>query len=231
MHRILIHIVLALCIVLGLTAQENKSVKIRNVAIFVYDGVDILDLAAPGEIFSNVVIQTTDRNKYKVFNVYLVSLDNKHVKSKGFLSINPNFTVFDCPKPDIVVIPGGEIESMVNNYKFNKWLKYSTPQCCSIIGIGTGTYALANAGLLDDHHAAVWDGADEVFKKAFPNVKLDHNVIFTESENMYTTAGSAGSIELCLHVVRKLYGRYAASNVAEYINYRSWNDSSDLFKK
>lgn len=231
MHRILIHIVLVTCLISGLTAQENKSVEIRNVAIFVYDGVDILDFAAPGEIFSNVVIQTTERNQYKVFNVYLVSLDNKQIKSKGFVNIIPNFTIFDCPKPDIVVVPGGEIENMVNNYKFNKWLKYSTPQCCSIIGIGTGTYALANAGLLDGHHAAVWDGADEVFNKAFPDVELDYKVNFTESNNIYTTAGSAGSIELCLHVVRKLYGNYAASNVAEYINYKAWSDSSDLFNK
>ncbi len=56
----------------------------------------ILDFAGPSEVFAST----------EGFNVYTVSLTNEPLVSQGFIKIMPTYSLSDCPKPDIVVLPG-----------------------------------------------------------------------------------------------------------------------------
>ena len=52
----------------------------RNVAVFVHDGVELLDFAGPAEVFA-----AADRRR--AFNVYTVAADDKEIVSQGFLTV------------------------------------------------------------------------------------------------------------------------------------------------
>jgi transcriptional regulator GlxA family with amidase domain len=78
----------------------------------------------------------------------------------------------------------------------------------------TGAFVLAEAGLLDGRPATThWADADE-FRQRFPNVRLDPSVLYVDDGDVLTSAGSAASIDLAVHVVQRDYGSAIANRVA-----------------
>ena len=73
---------------------------LRNVAILIFDEVEVLDFAGPFEVFS-VPGRTRE---VKPFNVYTVAEHKGEVLARNSLSVNPRCTIHDCPPADIVVI-------------------------------------------------------------------------------------------------------------------------------
>lgn len=73
-------------------SETVSSFTPKNVAILLYDGVELLDFAGPGEVF-----QQAEFNGNKAFNVYTVGVDTKEINSQGFLKIITQYTIDDCP--------------------------------------------------------------------------------------------------------------------------------------
>jgi AraC family transcriptional activator FtrA len=83
-----------------------------------------------------------------------------------------------------------------------------------IVSICSGAFALADAGLLDDRQATThWRYAD-VFRSRFPRVKLDPDVLYVADDPIFTGAGSAAGLDLCLHLIRLDHGSAVANSVA-----------------
>jgi transcriptional regulator GlxA family with amidase domain len=83
-----------------------------------------------------------------------------------------------------------------------------------IASICTGAFLLAAAGLLDGRTATThWISADD-FRSLYPQVRLDPDVLYTDDEQVLTSAGEAAGIDLCLHLVRKDHGSAVANEVA-----------------
>ena len=77
---------------------------IRNVAILVFDNVEVLDFAGPFEIFA----VTGQRNGGEApFNVYTVAEKPGTISARNNLIVQPHYTIDNCPPPDLFVIPGG----------------------------------------------------------------------------------------------------------------------------
>ncbi|MEM6597552.1 MAG: DJ-1/PfpI family protein, partial [Cyanobacteria bacterium P01_C01_bin.69] len=74
----------------------------RNIAILIFDDVEVLDFAGPFEVFSI----TGKRDNADPFNVYTVA-EKAPVLARNQLSINPHYLLSDCPTPDILIVPGG----------------------------------------------------------------------------------------------------------------------------
>ena len=86
-----------------------------------------------------------------------------------------------------------------------------------IISLCTGAFALAGAGLLDGRRATThWAECDE-FARRHPNVTVDPGVLFVDEGDILTSAGSAASIDLCLHVVRQDHGTEIATQLARQL--------------
>lgn len=76
----------------------------RNVAILIFPEVEVLDFCGPFEVFG-----VTGRNESEPpFNVYTVAESRDPVLARNGLSINPAYTLEDCPPPDLLIVPGGE---------------------------------------------------------------------------------------------------------------------------
>lgn len=83
-----------------------------------------------------------------------------------------------------------------------------------VVSICTGAFVLAAAGLLDGHRATThWQVAD-AFRRMFPRVELDPDVLFVEDGRMLTSAGAASGVDICLHLVRQDHGSELANKVA-----------------
>ncbi|MBF6329692.1 GlxA family transcriptional regulator [Nocardia transvalensis] len=93
-----------------------------------------------------------------------------------------------------------------------------------IVSICTGAFVLAAAGLLDGRRATThWAFADD-FRRLFPRVRLDENLLFVEDGNFCTAAGLAAGIDLCLHLLRTDHGSEVANRVARYCVVPPWRE-------
>src|SRR5438477_1244646 len=75
----------------------------RSVAVLLYDDVEVLDFAAPFEVFS-VAGRRHDRD---IFNVFTVSQHVKTIQARNGLRVVPRYSMRRCPPANVVVIPGG----------------------------------------------------------------------------------------------------------------------------
>jgi AraC family transcriptional regulator, transcriptional activator FtrA len=83
-----------------------------------------------------------------------------------------------------------------------------------VMSICTGAFVLAAAGLLNGKRATThWQFAD-AFRKMYPKVELDRNVLYVDEGSVLTSAGSAAGVDACLHVVRQDYGVETANLIA-----------------
>lgn len=77
--------------------QKLVAVKsLTHVAVVLYDGVDLFDVAGPSEVFASA----------GGFFVYTISENGRPIRSGG-LEVEPDFGIKECPWPDVLVIAGG----------------------------------------------------------------------------------------------------------------------------
>ena len=94
----------------------------RNLAILLFDDVEVLDFAGPFEVFST----SRDHNdgQTALFNVYTVAEKAGPVIARNGLSINPTHTIDTCPPPDILLVPGGHgTRAVIGNADLLAWIQ------------------------------------------------------------------------------------------------------------
>jgi len=83
-----------------------------------------------------------------------------------------------------------------------------------VVSICTAAFVLAAAGLLDGRKATThWQVAD-AFRRRYPHIDLDPDVLFVDDGRILTSAGAASGVDICLHLVRTDHGSELANAVA-----------------
>ena len=201
--------------------RTQTPAKKRNVAIFIHNGVEILDFAGPSEVFAS-----TDG-----FNVYTVSLSKEPIISQGFIKVTPNYSLTDCPKADIVVLPGGDTGPFIENKLLIDWIKNAATHAEVMLSVCTGAGLLAKAGLLDGKQATTFHSYIQKLQRATPKAKILSDTRFVDNGQIVTTAGVSAGIDGALHVVARLKGQAIATQTARYMEYDKWKADQGLIVK
>ena len=198
------------------TVRMDGSMKRRNVAIFVFDDVEVLDFAGPYEVFA----VSDELHDHSLFNVYAVAEHRTAVEAKNQLSLNPSYEFSDCPKPDILVIPGGDgTKSLLANKNVIGWIRKSSQTAEMVLSICTGSLLLAKAGILDGLQATTHHTALELLSRLAPQTKIVSNTRYVDNGSVVTSAGVSTGIDMCLYVVGKLAGEEAAAKTVKNMEY------------
>jgi transcriptional regulator GlxA family with amidase domain len=187
----------------------------RKVAILIYDGIYLLDFCGPLEIFNDTMLNDTT----SAFEVYTVAPFNAGIRAHTNTVIIPTYSIDNCPKPDILVIPGGDLNLSKNNKKIYDWIKETSANSEITLSVCTGAFILADLGLLDGLDATTWYGATSRLQKLYPKIKVQSGKRYTDNGKIITTAGVSAGIDGALYLVGKLYGRETAFKTAKYIEY------------
>ncbi|MGZ6098579.1 MAG: DJ-1/PfpI family protein [Myxococcaceae bacterium] len=196
------------------SAEGARPWARRNVAIVVYDQVEILDFAGPMEVF------TAAGNG--AFRVFTVAPTHAPVLSQGVLTIRPEFSVDDSPAPDILVLPGGDSRGFSRSEAGMAWVRKVAGQNELSMSVCSGAFILARLGLLDGRPATTHWGAVPRLRSAFPKVQVQTGVRFVDTGRIVTTAGVSAGIDGALHVVQRLLGDDVAWETARYMQYDAW---------
>ena len=171
------------------------SDKQRNVAIFIFDDVEVLDFAGPFEVF-NVTSEVIDPAP---FNTYTVALTEEPIKARGKLSINPHYSIDNCPTPDIILLPGGDgRRHLMKNERVLSWITKNIDNLENLLSVCTGAFYIAHAGLLNGLSATTHHGAFPEFKETFPDVTLIEDKRYVENGKIVTAGGISAGIDMLL---------------------------------
>jgi transcriptional regulator GlxA family with amidase domain len=224
-------IALAATLVLGFThtgaqADSEASPYTMNVAIVIYEGVEVLDFAGPAEVFAAASGYGAN-GREKAFNCYTVSKKRASLVSQGFIDVTPDYSIADCPKPDIIVLPGGSSQRVVDDKEWMAWVKSAGGDAEQILTVCTGAFIAGGAGFLDGADVTTWYNAVPSLAEKFPNARVQPGRRYIDNGKLITTAGVSAGIDGSLHLVARLLGRYVADRTAEYMEYK-WTPESYL---
>ncbi|HYM61756.1 MAG TPA: DJ-1/PfpI family protein [Thermoanaerobaculia bacterium] len=197
----------------------------RNVAIVIYKRAEPLDWAGPFEVYNNAGGLGQLGGK-AAFNVYTVSTKKEPVDLQG-LHVVPNYTIDDAPKPDILVIPGGASQNLVDDAALFAWTTKAAREAEIAQSVCTGAFVLAKAGLLDNLEVTTHYASIDRLAKAYPRAKVIDGRRFIDNGNVVTTAGISAGIDGSLHLVARLLGRRVADQVARAMEYH-WTPDAYL---
>jgi len=186
-----------------------------NVAIVLWPGVELLDFAGPGEVFA----AARHKNETAAFRVYTVAATTDPIVSQGFVRITPEFSIKNCPKPEIVVLPGGGTRAALGDDELIEWIESVAPRAQVMLSVCTGAFLLHRAGLLDGLEATTHWGSIESLRERATKTKIHEGTRFVDNGRIIASAGVSAGIDSSLHVVARLLGDQEAKATARYMEY------------
>jgi AraC family transcriptional activator FtrA len=135
--------------------------------------------------------------------------------TNGDWSINTPWTLDDIGDVDTLIVPVWPGHGEPTSPEVLGRIREAHERGARIVSVCSGAFLLAEAGLLDGRRATThWVYAAELARQ-YPKVEVDPNVLFVEAgDRIYTSAGTAAGIDLCLHLVRLDHGAEVANALA-----------------
>jgi transcriptional regulator GlxA family with amidase domain len=180
--------------------------RVERVVVLALDGVYPFELGIPSRIFGAA------DGRYEVLTC---SVDGQPVRSCADFTIGVEHGPEVLATADTVVVA-----SMTPSHipaelppEVAAALARIRPDA-RIVSICTAAFVLAAAGLLDGRRATTHWQVTDAFRRRYPHVDLDPDVLFVHDGRILTSAGAASGVDVCLHIVRTDHGSELANAVA-----------------
>ncbi|MCS5718311.1 DJ-1/PfpI family protein [Herbiconiux sp. CPCC 205763] len=179
------------------------------VAVLVYDGVKLLDVAGPTEVFAEANRLGAD------YRVTLVSPTGADVTtSLGIRIAVDGGPDLDTP-PQTFLIAGGDIyPRTVVPPELAAAAETLSNGADRVASICTGAFILAATGLLDGKRATTHWKVATTLAAQYPTTRVEPDAIYVRDGSTYTSAGVSAGIDLALALVEEDYGPDLTREVA-----------------
>lgn len=168
------------------------------------------------------LIARINHPKTSKLKLEVVSLDSTNIQLNAGLEILCKNSLKDITRSDIIILPAmwGNPRGVVKKYpEFLEWLRKAALEDPLICAVGTGSYFLAEAGLLEHKTATTHWYYFNQFENTYPNVELKRERFITKSGNIYCT-GSVNSVrDVMLHIIEQHYGEHVANQVSSHFTH------------
>ena len=194
----------------------TRTTDRRQIDVFIYNGMNLLDVAGPVQAFSTA----KDGNHYAYKHRYL-SLDGAPITACCGMRVHADAALGQAGCQSDLLVPGGNgVDHYLSNSNIQKALsEYASEDINNrIISICSGALLLADAGLLDGMEATTHWGREAQSRAQFPHVDWNLDKIYiapeTREKQIYTSAGVTTGIDLALSIIAQDLGAKAALEVA-----------------
>jgi transcriptional regulator GlxA family with amidase domain len=182
-----------------------------KLGIPVYQGVNLLDVAGPLEMFYWA-------GRSNALETVLVSADGLGVTSMNGVRFEPHASFAQTPALDILWVPGGNPDALATimtnpNSPYLQYLRQIAAGAKWVCSVCEGALLLARAGLLDGHAATTHWAFVECLRR-FPAIAVDTtHQRFVVSGNRLTGGGISSGLDEALELVSLLFGAESAKDV------------------
>jgi len=193
--------------------QHLQNSKPKRVAILVYPDLCTFEFGCAVELFA-----LPRPNIHNWYQTDIIALQAESVNAVGGFQVNSNITLSQengFKEYDMVVIAGWSgVDFHVPEILIHSLQAFHL-NGGTLLSFCGGAFVLASTGLLNHKTATThWHYQDQ-FIEMYPQIDFQKNVLYTEEERLYTSAGSASALDLGLHIIRKDYGASIANEVAK----------------
>jgi len=196
----------------------------RTIVFVAYSNMGLLDHTGAQTVFYAANHYLTQRG-LPGYTLHTASLEGEPVPTAEGLVVQTRcLSELSQSTIDTVIVPGSPDirQAMADNVALVQWLRLASTHARRTASVCSGTFLLAQAGLLDGLRVAThWLMAD-MFERLFPQIELDREAIFVQQGSKWTSAGISAGIDLALAMVEADCGREMAMQVARrmVVHYR-----------
>lgn len=175
-----------------------------KLAFIVPSTVELLDLAGPVQVFTEAQFYgfegVVEFYSYQKEPVTTAGIAFGNVASYAKASLGPG---------DFLFVPGMSFdyvcgETFKAENSFFGWLKEQADKKVNVCSICNGAFALGEAGLLDGRECTTHWRRTEELQARFPKAKVLDDVLYVQSDNIFTSAGISAGIDLALGILEQL---------------------------
>lgn len=188
----------------GSTTRQGR--RHRVVTVLGHDAVPF-ELAVTAEVFGE------ERPEFGAewYDWRLVALHADPVPTSGFTITSP-YGLDELTTADTIIVVA--MAESARTPELLDHLRAAHARGARMVSLCTGAFVLADAGLLDGRRATThWMHAERLARE-HPEIDVDPSVLYVDNGDVLTSAGTASSIDLCLHIVRLDHGAEIANQLA-----------------
>ena len=188
----------------------------RTLVFLAYPQMGLLDLTGAQTVFWAATKAMVERG-LPGYVVHTASLAGGLMPTAEGLSVDTlPLAQFDPAALDTLIVPGAPAiqQALAANTDLVDWLRHASTRARRTASVCSGTFLLAQAGLLQGRRAATHWAMCDMLKRGFPSIDVDMDAIFVQQGNVWTSAGVSAGIDLALALVEADCGRHVALQVA-----------------
>jgi transcriptional regulator GlxA family with amidase domain len=203
---------------LTMNPKPDSIDKTRLVVLIGFDGVAALDITGPHEVFA-LAAKLSQSNAKAPYRLMLLAEKAGPFRTVSGLNLvaEASWRNFSETSDTLLVAGGPDMTPLTKNTEFLAWLRIKASHTRRIGSVCTGAFALAKAGLLDNHRATTHWQAAEQLRQTYPAVTVVPDAIYLKDGNICTSAGVTAGMDLALALVEEDLGRETALAVARML--------------
>ncbi|MEZ1314960.1 DJ-1/PfpI family protein [Pseudomonas fluorescens] len=188
----------------------------RTVVFLAYPQMGLLDLTGAQTVFWAATKAMAERG-LPGYEVHTASLEGGLITTAEGLTVHTTTLGAFTDRPlDTLIVPGAPniAQAMIDEVALVDWLREASANARRTASVCSGTFLMAQAGLLNGLRAATHWAMCDMLKNGFPTVDVDIDAIFIQQGAVWTSAGVSTGIDMSLALVEADCGREVALTVA-----------------
>jgi transcriptional regulator GlxA family with amidase domain len=205
----------------AVTTERHPAIPIptatRELGVFVYDGMNMLDCTGPVEVFNvaSQILAAQHPDAPSAYKTTFISIATDPVRASSGIRMLPDITYQRLRRVlHTLIVVGGDVSAIIRDASVLAWIRKTREACERTASVCTGAFALAEAGLLEGRRATTHWAYAEHLAARYPSIDVDPDALFVAQDGIYTSAGVTAGMDLALALVEEDYGRDLALNVA-----------------
>lgn len=191
--------------------MPTAPVEPQRIALISFPGIRAFDISVITEVWGS------GRHIRGVppFELRRVAADPATpIPLRGGLTLTPDRPLDWLARADLVLVPGIEDPDADTPAPVLEALRRAHAAGTPVASLCAGAFVLAQAGLLDGRRAVTHWHLAQTLAARHPQITVEPDALFVEDSGIWTSAGTAAGIDLCLHLVRTAHGAEAAATIA-----------------
>lgn len=150
---------------------------------------------------------------HTLFDWRFISVDGAPVRAGNGMLVTPDTSLDQPPDFSTLIVCAGNHPTQYLDRRLLNWLRRIDRHGIRIGALDTGTFALAEAGLMDGYRMTLHWEAMPLFHERYPDLNVVEQ-IFVIDRNRITCAGGAAATDMMLHLIALDMGTMLAQIVA-----------------
>jgi transcriptional regulator GlxA family with amidase domain len=199
----------------------SASPRIRRVVLVAFPDAQVLDVTGPLEVFANANrrLDASEDRRSPRYSIEIVASRPGSLRTMSGIQLVADRAFRDVRGPiDTLLVAGGEgTRAALLDRGLIEFLRKAAPRARRVASICSGTFLLAEAGLLDGKCATTHWAQCANLAQRYPKIRVETDPIFVRDGKIWSSAGVCAGMDLALAMAEQDHGRELALTVAQWM--------------